>query len=53
MSVVLIIGTAAVCEGITETAKTCITKALDYATHIAWKHEQRARRKRRERREFV
>lgn len=53
MSIFLIVGAAALAEGATETAMNCVNKAKDILTHKAFKHEQRARRKRRERREFI
>lgn len=53
MSVFIMIGAAALAEGASETAKTCLNKAKDFASHKLFQHEQRAKRKRRERREFI
>lgn len=51
MSVFIIIGAASVSEGISETAKTCLGKAKEYATRQKFKRNLRARRNRK--REFV
>ena len=53
MSIFLLIGAAAIAEGTSETTKSCLNKAKDIISCQLFKHEQRARRKRRERREFV
>ena len=53
MSVLVMIGAAALAEGTSETAKSCFDKAIDVISCKLFQHEQRARRKRRERREFV
>lgn len=53
MSIVVIIGSASLLIGITETAASCLDKAKDYAKCQMFRYEQRARRKRTERREFV
>jgi hypothetical protein len=53
MSVFLMIGAAAVAEGVSETTKSCVNKAKDYAKHKLFGRKQREMRKRRERREFI
>ena len=53
MSIFLMIGAAALAEGASEITKSGISKAKDVLACKIFKHEQRARRKRRERREFV
>ena len=53
MSVFLMIGAAAVAEGTSETVKNIYDKVKDFAASKLLQHQQRAARKRRERREFI
>lgn len=47
MSIVVIIGVAAMFEGIMETSTSCFSKAKRYIARQIFRHKQRVRRKRR------
>ena len=53
MSVFIMIGAAAICEGVTETTKKCLDKAVDALINHIEVCERKKMRKRKERREFV